>query len=88
MNLNLDFCCHWELAYITNEEINPEKLSYLLRITIKKYSTIYLIDPSNLKKLSNDFKKGITKVTWNENVSVPEKHISNNKRRVKSRICY
>lgn len=43
------------------------------------------MNPSYGTKLLNDFKEEIIKITWNDNVGVSEKHISNENRRVKSK---
>lgn len=45
----------------------------------KNNSTICTMNPSYLTKLWNDFKGGIIKITWNDNIGVSEKHISNKK---------
>lgn len=37
------------------------------------------MNPFYLTKLWNDFKGGIMKITWNDNFSVSETHISNKK---------
>lgn len=86
MDLDLYLSCHWMLILPMKKLIRKVKqFTQDYHPFHKNHSTIYLMYPSYLTILLNDFKEEIIKIILIDNVGVSEKHISNKNRRVKSK---